>query len=206
MNQKTKISIIILAILAGALLGLRLLIKSPNQKVVFVSPENLAANISASSLKMQIDFGLPLANESQYLINITPEVKTISKKLENNGKSLLLTSEEPLHPNTVYKLEVRDKNKVLWQSSFTTEKLEGDPVIPYEGQKYTQSNYPLLEFIPYETESFSVRYSAPLTLTVTIKKGTQKIIEPLIIDWIKSHGVDPLTHQIKWVTPAPSPA
>lgn len=206
MNRKTKILIIVLAILAGALLGLRLLIKTQNQKVVYVSPENAATNISTSFLKVQIDFDLPLANENQYFVNINPEIKTLAKKLENSNKTLILTSEEPLHPNTLYKLEVKDKNKILWQSTFTTENLQGDPTIPYEGQKYTQDNYPLLEFIPYETESFSVRYSAPLTLTVTIKKGEQKTIEPLIIDWIKSHGVDPSTHQLKWVIPAPSPA
>ncbi len=203
MNRRTKISIIVLAIFAGILFGLRLLVKNPSQKVVFVSPENLATNISASLLKVQVDFDLPLTNENQYVINVSPEIKTISKKLENNSKSLFLTSEEPLHPNTVYKLEIRDKNKVLWQSTFTTEKLEGDPVIPYEGQKHTQSNYPLLKFIPYETENLSVKYSAPLTLTVTIKKGAQKLMKPLIIDWIKSHGVDPSTHQIKWVTLEP---
>jgi len=206
MNRKTKILIIVLALLAGALLGLRLLIKTPNQKVVYVLAENEATNVSTVSLKIQIDFEQALSSENQYAFTINPEVKTITKKLENSNKTLQITSEEPLHPNTNYQITIKDKNKILWQSDFTTEVLQGDPTIPYEGQKYTQDNYPLLEFIPYETESFSVRYSAPLTLTITIKKGEQKTIEPLIIDWIKSHGVDPSTHQLKWVTPAPSPA
>lgn len=206
MNQKTKILIIVLAVFAGILFGLRLLVKIPSQKVVYFLPENLATNISTTSLNIQIDFSYSLTNENQYNINIVPEIKTLLKKLDNNGKTLRLTSEEPLHPNTNYQITIKDKNKTLWQSSFTTEKLQGDPVIPFEGQKYTQDNYPLLEYIPYETENFSVRYSAPLTLTVTIKKGEQKTIEPSIKEWIKSHSVDPSTHQFKWVTPAPSPA
>lgn len=206
MNQKTKILIISLAVLTGVLFGLRLIVKAPSQKVVYFSPENLAVDISTVSLNIQIDFDLPLANENQYSISIIPEIKTLMKKLDNNGKTLRLTSEEPLHPNTNYQVIVRDKNKTLRQSSFTTEKLQGDPTIPFEGQKYTQDNYPLLEFIPYETEDFSVRYSAPLTLTVSIEKGEQKTIESSIKEWIISHSVDPSTHQIKWVTPAPSPA
>lgn len=206
MNQKTKILIIVLAVLAGILFGLKLLVKGPSQKVVYVLPENLAVNISTTSLNVQIDFNLPLTNENQYNVNIIPEIKTILKKLDNNGKTLRLSSEEPLHPNTNYQIAIKDKNKILWQSTFTTENLQGDPVIPFEGQKYTQDNYPLLEYIPYETENFSVRYSAPLTLTITIKKGEQKTIQPQIEEWIKSHNVDPSTHQIKWVTPAPSPA
>jgi len=69
-----------------------------------------------------------------------------------------------------------------------------------------KKRFPLVENVPYETADFRVDYKAPLTLKVIIKKGDKKDIESQIESWIKSKGVDPVTHQIEYLTPELSPA
>lgn len=203
MNKKTIILISILALIAGLLLGLKLfLTQKPPLQIISVIPENQAKNISTEKLEVKIDFNRQLKNQKEVKIDFFPQIKTTIFSFENEQKDLIITSQEPLQPNTTYFFEVKDKkDKTLWQSSFTTEKLAGDPLIPYQDEQNTQKNYPLLEFIPYETEKFSVAYSGPLMLEVKVKKGDKKEIKQAVLDWISEKGVDPQTHQIKWVTP-----
>ena len=203
MNKNTLRLIFVLALIAGILWGIKLFLLKPTAppQVVFVSPSNHEENISTVS-KIKIDFNQPI-EKNEINVNLSPSTETLIS-FENNQKTLTLVPKKPFHSNTTYTIEVFNKNnKPLWRSFFTTEKLQGDPTIPYESEKYTQTNYPLLEFIPYETESFSVTYSQPLTLKVTLKKGTKEIIESTVLNWIKSHGIDPSTHKIDWVTPGP---
>jgi len=203
MNRNALRLIFVLALIAGILWGIKLFLLKPTipLQVVFVSPSNQERNISTTS-KIKIDLNQPV-KKNEININLSPPTE-ISISSENNPKTLILVPEKPFYSNTTYTIEVFDKNnKLLWRSFFTTEKLQGNPVIPYESEKYTQTNYPLLEFIPYETESFSVTYSQPLTLKVILKKETKETIEPIVLDWIKSHNIDPSTHKIDWITPEP---
>ncbi len=76
----------------------------------------------------------------------------------------------------------------------------GDPDIEKEIYQKTQENYPLLSFVPFQTLNWKIDYTGPLTLEVTFKKDTPETREE-VLSWIKSKGVDPQTHDIKWVTP-----
>lgn len=204
MNKRTVTFIFILAALAGLLLGLRLFLtqKEAALKVVLVSPENLATNISVSA-QIKIDFNRPLTSENEVSATLSPVV-SLTPALANNNQTLVLNPQGPLSSSTEYTLTVVDsKNKTPWQSKFTTEKLQGNPRLPYEIEQFTKQNYPLLEFIPYITDNFFITYSGPLALQVTIKRGSQSAIAPLVLEWITSHGVDSSTHQIKYFTPAP---
>jgi len=67
-----------------------------------------------------------------------------------------------------------------------------------------KTRFPLIESLPYKTDRFIVDYQAPLFLKVEIKIATQTAeIKKEVLDWIKSKGVDPETHQINWLIPAP---
>jgi len=67
-----------------------------------------------------------------------------------------------------------------------------------------KKKFPLVEFLPYETDDFSVDYIAPLHLRVKIRNATFSAkISQEVSNWIKSKGIDPTTHKIDWITPEP---
>lgn len=66
-----------------------------------------------------------------------------------------------------------------------------------------KTRFPLIEFLPYKNDRFSIDYKAPLSLKVEVKIATQTAeIKKEVLDWIKSKGVDPSIHQIEFI-PAP---
>ena len=70
--------------------------------------------------------------------------------------------------------------------------------------KSLKERFPLVEFLPYETEGFSIDYLSPLHLKVKIKEASQSAqIKTEVTDWMLSKGVDPATHQIDWFIPGP---
>lgn len=75
---------------------------------------------------------------------------------------------------------------------------------PADLLKSLETRFPLIKSLPYKTDRFSIDYKAPLSLKIEIKIATQTAeIKKEVLDWIKSKGVDPETHQINWLTPAP---
>lgn len=67
-----------------------------------------------------------------------------------------------------------------------------------------KERFPLIEFLPYETERFSIDYIAPFHLQVKIKNTEQvEEIKLEVINWIREKGINPKTHQIDWVTLVP---
>jgi hypothetical protein len=110
-----------------------------------------------------------------------------------------------LHANANYTLTIKDqKGQILSQTSFATIQLDSDPYIPYQIEETNKKYFPLLEWIPYNTKEFSVYYAEPLALEVKIYQGEQKTIEPKVLDWIRSHGIEPSTHKIQFITPTPA--
>jgi hypothetical protein len=206
MSKNTLKLIIILAVAIGLLLGLTFLLKNKETplKVISVSPYNQEEKISVSS-PIKIEFNRPLKNTGEVSILINPQIPTIST-FENKRQTLILDHPGPFHSGTSYQITVDQANQPLWSSTFATEKLEGDPAIPYESEKFTQENYPLLVFVPYDSQNFYITYNGPLALKVIIKNGSIQTIGKEVADWIKSHGVDPTTHKIEYLTPELSPA
>ncbi|PJE69095.1 hypothetical protein COU96_01625 [Candidatus Shapirobacteria bacterium CG10_big_fil_rev_8_21_14_0_10_38_14] len=69
---------------------------------------------------------------------------------------------------------------------------------PSEIIESLKEEFPLFQYLPYQTENFLIDYLAPLHLKVILKSEKNK---QEVLDWIKSHGVDPATHQFDWVIP-----
>jgi len=77
---------------------------------------------------------------------------------------------------------------------------EGKGDSPPQILESLKGKFPLVEFLPYETENFYLDYVAPLHLRATIKKATASgQIRQEILNWIKSKGVDPQTHKINFI-------
>jgi hypothetical protein len=77
---------------------------------------------------------------------------------------------------------------------------EGKGDSPLEILSSLKKNFPLVEFLPYETENFYLDYIAPLHLRAKIKKATISTqIKQEILNWINSKGIDPQTHKIDFI-------
>lgn len=74
---------------------------------------------------------------------------------------------------------------------------KGDPDFYQQMRSEIENNYPLFDFVPYETENYRVNYTDDLTLKVTLKKDTPEIRQE-VLDWISSKGINPKTHKIVW--------
>ncbi|PIS14872.1 hypothetical protein COT64_00295 [Candidatus Shapirobacteria bacterium CG09_land_8_20_14_0_10_39_12] len=78
-----------------------------------------------------------------------------------------------------------------------------DPEVKEFYKKLEQDTYkgfPLFDYLPYETDNWKITYIKSLQLEVTLKKDTPAIRQE-VLDWIKSKGVDPVTHTIEWIPP-----
>jgi len=77
---------------------------------------------------------------------------------------------------------------------------EGKGDSPSQILESLKEKFPLVEFLPYETENFYLDYVAPLHLRATIKKATDSSqVKQEILNWINSKGVDPKTHKIDFI-------
>jgi len=72
---------------------------------------------------------------------------------------------------------------------------KGDPTYYEEINRLQQKNYPLKDVLPYKTDQFIIKYTAPLTLQVTVFSATDSA-KTAVDAWIKSQKVDPQTHKI----------
>ena len=202
MDKKTIVFIFVLALIAGLFWGLKIFLLDKNQvpalKMVYISPEDKTTDIKLDQA-FKIDFNRQLVDENEVALNFEPAVKG-SLDLENGQKTLVFNHEELLHANANYTLTIKDqKDQILAQTTFATIQLDSDPYIPYQIEQTNKNYFPLLEWIPYNTKEFSVYYAEPLLLEVKIYQGEQKTIEPKIIEWIKSHKIEPNTHEVRYV-------
>lgn len=207
MNKKTLKVIAGLIILFFAVLGIRFAIsKQPVPlQVISVSPEGNSESISVSQ-EITINFNKELNKMSEISFSINPDIANIPT-LTNENKSIVIKHDGPFHSGTSYTIIVSNQKKqTLWQSTFTTESLQGDPAIPYESARNTEINYPLLKETPHVTKNISVIYKGPLTLEVTLIKGTKEEAIAEIEKWLESKGVNPSTHKIEWYAPTPEPS
>ncbi len=60
--------------------------------------------------------------------------------------------------------------------------------------------YPLLPYVPHETEKFYLNYDSPQTLIVKIKPGsTEKEVQKEVYAWIESLDFNPYEMEFNWV-------
>jgi len=71
----------------------------------------------------------------------------------------------------------------------------GDPNFRLSLEPTIKTNYPLFDYVPFETENWSVDYLKPLEIQVMLKSDTPEMRQE-VLDWIESKGVNPQTHKI----------
>jgi hypothetical protein len=111
-----------------------------------------------------------------------------------------------LKVSTTYKLSVLQHGNNVGTIIFETEHEQNDPRQLQSLQSELNKDYPMASLTPYETPSYRVIYSAPLTLEIDLKISmtTQDAISQ-IQSWVRSRGIDPATHKYVVIPPSPQP-
>ncbi len=58
--------------------------------------------------------------------------------------------------------------------------------------------YPLTPYLPYPEEKYTIKYTAPKTIEVSVNQATESASQDEVLTWIEDQGVDPDTHTINW--------
>jgi hypothetical protein len=58
--------------------------------------------------------------------------------------------------------------------------------------------YPLTPYLPYPGEKYTIKYTAPKTIEVSVNQATASASRQEVLSWIEEQGVDPKTHTINW--------
>jgi hypothetical protein len=206
-GQRTK-AIIVLAGIVGVLAGIKLLVSQPlTPKIIKTDPADNQQNVyPKQTLKLIFDRAVSLEDWQ-----IVP-FPAFEFSLKRDKEIIEIIPQKELAANTQYKIEVKNVKDPSFYFTFsfkTTPDLLGPPPggktpSKEEVEKYywdlsrkTYEETPLFDYVPYKTKNYTVDYIKPLTLQVLLTKDTPQI-RAEVLDWIRSKGVDPATHQIIW--------
>ncbi|HUW24574.1 MAG TPA: Ig-like domain-containing protein [Patescibacteria group bacterium] len=206
-GQKTKL-IIILAGIVGVLLGLKLLLPPPlTPKIIRTDPADNQQNVYPKQT-LKLTFDRPISTEGWQIIPFP----SFEFSVKNDKETLEVIPKKELAADTQYKIEVKNSQDPSFYFTFsfkTVPDLLGPPPggktpSKEEVEKYywdlsrkTYEAMPLFDYVPYKTENYWIGYTRPLTLYISLTKDTPEI-RAEVLDWIRSKGVDPATHQIIW--------
>ncbi|MGB9637463.1 MAG: Ig-like domain-containing protein, partial [Microgenomates group bacterium] len=190
-----------LFLLLVILLALKRLSLQETIQVADSTPKNGETNVSLSP-RITLTFNQKIPSDNWQIIS-SPE---FSFKINIKQNVLEIQPEVSLKPSTQYSLSFKNQKIKTFSFllSFTTlsvapssETGRGDPHFYRQIEKDVNENYPLLKYIPFETKNWWITYRGPLKLQVTFKKDTPALRQE-VLDWIRSKGIDPGTHQIEW--------
>lgn len=198
--------LITLGFLATFLFFLRFLLSPSLQppRVISLSPS--PGKISSPPQEIKIELDRPIEKEvARFSLFSLPFLKT-KKRAQKN--ILIFSLLEPLSEENRYFLELKYRGLPFYSWSYQllpspspspSPSLEkGSPQAREEIIKEIIQEYPLIRYLPYENDLFSLTYIAPLTLEVTPKIKNQEKVREAVFSWIKEKGIDPKTHQIRW--------
>lgn len=185
------------------LLGLKLFLspqKATSPEVSETKPQAETKNVPVNSF-IEISFKETIPATNWKIIpfpNFIFETEVIDKTLK-------ITPKESLKTETNYRIEITNPTfpNFYYLLSFTTEKEKYIYSPEKQKQFYqqldeeTHRDMPLFDYTPYRTENFTVGYLKALTLQVLLKRDTPTIRQE-VLNWIKSKGVDPASHEIIW--------
>lgn len=206
--KKTWLLLGLLAFLAILLIFISQLVRPASLEVIRVFPAAGEEEVDFILLQIKIDFNQTLESPDSVQVKITPKIES-SFRLSQNHQALIIEPQKMLLPSTEYTIEVVlvKTGNALFSSSFKTMSLEleetggrGDPGLVKKIHQKDQEDFPLLPWVPFSTQDFEADYLAPLKLEVKIKTNPD-LAKEAVEAWIKSHKVDPGTHEIIYLTP-----
>lgn len=201
-----QIKVIILALLA--IFIFILIIVLDNQKIPTLkshTPSNTAANVPLNAPIILV-FDRDNINPNQFQIKSNPTLPFVLEKGPTN--TLIVNHELYFLQNTIYKIIIYYQGAPISDFQFKTSKAENNPQALQLLERQIKEEYPLIDDLPPDQISYTVAYSRPKTIEITIldNKVDATTILAEINEWFNNKGVDPATHQFIFVDQAlPSP-
>lgn len=75
---------------------------------------------------------------------------------------------------------------------------QGDADILEKRETLIKEQFPLLDFLPYQSKNFSIGYVGPLRLKISLWAQDQEAAKNEALSWLKEKGINPQTHLIDW--------
>jgi hypothetical protein len=201
--------ILILAFIAVVLLMVKLLYTGEGEKI---SIKKLVPSVEEEfterrDFKFKIYFSTDIGRVWEKMeLKVEPELE-FRKGLGEEPGVMEVWVVENIEAGTRYNWDVSLNGELIGEWSYKSSDLTeeekrsrglGDPERIVEIAKEQYEMYPLLDYMPYSNEDFSLNYLEPLVLIVKIKGVEREAIMEQVKYWIKSKGVDPATHEIEW--------
>ncbi len=184
---------VIIGLLLIAILIVLVVVSSSKKKPLEIIQAYPNPNSKSADVKTDINV---IFNQEPSLEDISFKINPVFEfKQELFGRSLVITPKESLQGNATYQINVLFEKENIFSWTFSTRELSESEVIEIEIGE-TQEMYPLINYLPLETDFYHLTYIEPAVLQVTLKTGDKEEIEEEIKEWIESKGIDPSTHQI----------
>lgn len=190
-NKKFLLGFGLLAILTF-ILSLVLRPLAPLPEVVRTSPTDRSTKVNyfdtiAYSFNQDIDPGL-------LKLSSVPEENW--QQNPQNSRTVSYAPAQYFQVNTQYSLTLTYNDQPIHTLTFTTLPQQSDPRYVQEVNNELKRDYPLAVKTPLDRPGFSVVYSHPLTLEITLKAGFDERSEVIntVRDWVKENGLDPDSH------------
>jgi hypothetical protein len=164
----------------------------PLPAVVSSSPANNAQAVDYfDDIEFKLDQAVDISSLS--LSSIPEESWSI---VEEGNNVYVAKSAQYLKVDTAYVVNLAYQGAPIYALNFKVAPQQSDPRYAQEVVNELERDYPLAAKTPYEEPGFSVVYSAPLTLAITIKNesAARMDIAGTIRDWVEENGLDPDSH------------
>lgn len=171
--------------------------------VASTTPNNGESNVTPGEIIISFTTDKPLISQNSFSMNITPALpnywKIVNSYPTNVVKAQVYGN---MKLNTEYTITVSDTNgRLVYSWIFTTSNVpaESSSLLQKEIEEQLKKDYyPLINYIPYESANFSIDYIDRLSLVVKGKNSNLDLVKKGVNDWIRSKGVDPSTHSIRY--------
>lgn len=162
-------------------------------KIISSNPVNNFANMTAVD-PIILKFDIPVSGNNITISSTPTESWGVS---QIDALTISLNHSQYLLSNANYSIMISYKGKQIGTLDFKTVGGGADPRYYQKIQTTIDKDYPIGTKLPYDTPSYRVVYSAPLTLEITLKSPSisrdQAIAD--IKAWVASVGGDAAAHQ-----------
>ena len=174
--------------------------------VLSTNPTNNQQNVSAGEISISFTTDNPINSDKQFNMTISPKLPLYWKFVNPYPTNTVVAQVYGgLQPNTSYTVKVTDADGVIvYQWSFQTAAqapVSSDLYVYDQAQKVIHDQFPLLPYLPYSNDDFSIDYTGPNnnTLEVYIENSNINNVKQEVANWIKSHGVNPNQQKYNYI-------
>lgn len=174
--------------------------------VIGTSPKDGATNVNTGEITISATTDTEVVSKNSFSLDISPKLPYYWKDQSTYPtKQVQMLVYGGLAKETTYTVTMKDpKGNVIKTWSFTTsneDPISTSALYRAEAEKQQKTNYPLFDYVPYTTNSYSVDYIDKRKLRATIldPRASQEEVKNDIDYWMRTKKVDPATHTIEFV-------